>query len=1395
MIRIRSCSMRPDAPTSRTRRWPDFLGAVLVFVAWTATIPPASAAPNPTTNWPVVLLNEFMAANRSTLADEDGEYSDWIELHNTTETAVDLSGWALSDRADDPFQWRFPEGTLIPDRGCLLVWASGKNRHGNIETSAAPDQVEGLVLWLRADAGGFFAGQEVAAWNDASGRLNHALQPNPAQRPAFVENIVNGQPALRFDRSAQQQLQLPTAEFSGMTDLSQFTLFTVARWAGATTSGLFGGYRGSNRTNSGSSVFEIQSGGRLRLRVGAQDDVLASGAVTVDRWHLLGASSQSSDGTATLHVDGALVGSASGQSGTTLLANYERVPVGSSHDDARTFDGDLAEMILYNRPLGAGERIAVERHLAERYALAINQPVLHPHTTFRIAAAGETLVLTRPDGSLADQVEPVLSPPDVSYGRTHEDPNAWAFLSHPTPGTANVSGTLPDPLDPVRFSHPAGFYDGPFELNLAHPDPEAIIVYTLDGSEPELNNLTGTAYIYRNAYNNGPFLTNRTSSLRYTDPIPMDDRSPEPNRISLISSTSDGSPSYFPSTPIKKATVVRARAYVTEAESPVTTATYFISRAGEFYYPLPMVSLSVNEDALFDYDEGIYVAGRDHVTSSGGRICNWGNFNRRGDAAEKPAHFQYFDHQTLVVDQGVGLRIHGNCSRRNPFKSLRLYADRDYDLRNDFVYPFFAEPVPLALDPDNQTYRRLILRSPSLNEVVFSRLFQPVYEGVAGRAQPALQFINGEYWGICLVKDRFDSQHLAAHYDLDPDNLVMVNIKYGHELGSSDLRVFNLDAGLPADLDDFHAMRDFIIRNDMSDPARYAQAQARLCLESFIDHLILKIFAGDDHYAPEYICWKVRNPENDGLGDGRWRVFVKDFDSTLRTDNYVTGLANGTHPRPFGFEVFRSLLRNDAFRRHFINRFADLLNAHFLPARFQAVIDEAYNEVAPFWDEVSRRWNRASLSNPDRPFTATHRQNLVNWSLEHPARQRQHLRQHFGLEGEFSLTLAVSDPNHGRLRVNTLELMADTPGIRQQPYPWTGVYFRNVPIQLEARPRPGHRFVGWRLHNTVEFLSTQPILTRTFADPTTLEAVFEELALLHHWDFETDTTPFEPANTFGGAHLDLAYGPETDFLHNPAAQGFDSAHLRVNYPLGAVLTLALPTTGSRSIGLEFQTRRSGQGAGLQTLAYTLDGHDWIEWTTFEVLDADPQTVTFDLDTYPGVANNPAFGVRFTFAEGNGGETGNARFDNLALLGVPIPGPDAAVRFAEWQTRYFLQPDDLANPAVSGPAANPLGDGTPNLLRYALGIGPHDSVAGLLPTLVPLPDDTFEFRFRYDPARNDLVWRVRASQDLRDWSTVLFDSSSDPAPPLVDGWLPLLLPPSWTERASWLFLRLELEQIE
>ena len=76
-----------------------------------------------------VIINEFLASNGSGLVDEDGEYSDWIELYNPSDAAINLSGWSLTDDPGQPGKWPFPDITL-PGKGYLVVFASGKDRTG-----------------------------------------------------------------------------------------------------------------------------------------------------------------------------------------------------------------------------------------------------------------------------------------------------------------------------------------------------------------------------------------------------------------------------------------------------------------------------------------------------------------------------------------------------------------------------------------------------------------------------------------------------------------------------------------------------------------------------------------------------------------------------------------------------------------------------------------------------------------------------------------------------------------------------------------------------------------------------------------------------------------------------------------------------------------------------------------------------------------------------------------------------------------------------------------------------------------------------------------------------------------------------------------------------------------
>jgi hypothetical protein len=73
------------------------------------------------------LITEFVADNQTGIADEDGAYSDWIEIYNPDATAVDLAGWGLTDNAATPLKWIFPSIDLEPGQ-FLLIWADGKNR-------------------------------------------------------------------------------------------------------------------------------------------------------------------------------------------------------------------------------------------------------------------------------------------------------------------------------------------------------------------------------------------------------------------------------------------------------------------------------------------------------------------------------------------------------------------------------------------------------------------------------------------------------------------------------------------------------------------------------------------------------------------------------------------------------------------------------------------------------------------------------------------------------------------------------------------------------------------------------------------------------------------------------------------------------------------------------------------------------------------------------------------------------------------------------------------------------------------------------------------------------------------------------------------------------------------
>lgn len=74
-----------------------------------------------------LVLNEFLAENDKGLRDSDGDRGDWIEIHNTSDTAQSTAGWFLTDDPALPNKWAL-SAESVPSGGFLLIWASGKSR-------------------------------------------------------------------------------------------------------------------------------------------------------------------------------------------------------------------------------------------------------------------------------------------------------------------------------------------------------------------------------------------------------------------------------------------------------------------------------------------------------------------------------------------------------------------------------------------------------------------------------------------------------------------------------------------------------------------------------------------------------------------------------------------------------------------------------------------------------------------------------------------------------------------------------------------------------------------------------------------------------------------------------------------------------------------------------------------------------------------------------------------------------------------------------------------------------------------------------------------------------------------------------------------------------------------
>ena len=713
------------------------------------------------------------------------------------------------------------------------------------------------------------------------------------------------------------------------------------------------------------------------------------------------------------------------------------------------------------------------------------------HTNFSLSSTnGETAYLVAPDGTTILSSLTFPSQRDnVSIGRVPDGSATIKYFSPSSPNATNqISNAYDGFLNPPNFSHNGGFFNSNFNLTLSHSEMGTTIYYTTDGSDPTPTNTSGSTYFYKNSYPEnpgnpvGPFLSRNYTSSVYASPLPIADRSSTANQISMISSTWNFSPTYFPAYLLKKGTVVRAIAtkpgYL---PSNISTNTYIFSATATNPYTFPVVSVAMQENHLFEYNQGIYTAGVTFVNYRIANptlptdICTPGNFTNNGSLWERPGNLELIENQYNVLNQPLRIRIHGSCSASVPYKSLRFYGVNKFN-----NYPFFPNQPSLLHD-------RIILRNSGndYNQTMFKDAFVHTWLGhlrfSSQKTRPSILFLNGEYWGIHNIRERIDNNYLNALYGVDQNNLDIRNIVWNG----------------PAEIEEgdgvhYDNMYSFITNNDMSLSSNYNQVLQLLDPESLIDYQLAEIFIGNIDWPQNNVrLWRTRNVFNPSApfgSDGRWRWILFDTDRSLGevVNAYNQDLAFHTN-KPENL-LFKKLLENPTFKNNFINRYADLLNTSLKSSHSLPIYNTLKSQYAPEVAAHIARWKNL----PNLAAWETQCGIITNYLNNRPSSMFLQIKTFFALTGEFNLTLSSADTTKGYVRINTTEIKNTTKGVPTNYQTWTGAYFDNVPLKITAVPKTGYKFSYWLYNGSQIFDST---ITVTSSTDRSYQAHFEILIL------------------------------------------------------------------------------------------------------------------------------------------------------------------------------------------------------------------------------------------------------------------------------------------------------------
>ena len=397
-----------------------------------------------------VVINEVMSSNGYSIADEDGDYSDWIELYNTQQTDVNITGYGLSDDTLIPFKWVIPS-VILKGNDHLLIFASDKNRTEYIEH------------W-----------ETIINWGDVwKYRIGTSEPPTDWKNLGFDDQLWSSGPS-GFGYGDNDDSTLVPDNTNSVYVRKIFTVDDI--------------------NNVVMAMLHVDyDDGFVAYLNGVEIARANIGTINVPPAYNESAASY----TEPLIIYGGKPNAYIIQNYQTLLQNGENVLAIQLHNYG-TGSSDLT-LIPF---LSLGMNTVPSNPNGTHPLLDLPNEFLH--TNFKLSSDGETLLLTNTQALSEDQITFGTIGPDISFGRQPDGSNNWYLFPDPTPGDSNntqgYSGVTSEPM----VSSNGGFYSTSVTVSLSPATIGDDIYFTLDGSEP-----TENSQIYTT-----PIIINSTKVLR-----------------------------------------------------------------------------------------------------------------------------------------------------------------------------------------------------------------------------------------------------------------------------------------------------------------------------------------------------------------------------------------------------------------------------------------------------------------------------------------------------------------------------------------------------------------------------------------------------------------------------------------------------------------------------------------------------------------------------------------------------------------------------------------------------------------------------------------------------------------------------------------------------------------